>query len=79
MTYDAFFLPRHAAQLLTPLPDDFAWNDPKKKAPREGASGFAGLPSFFCLYSTFSAEIKALRRNKSVYQAFELINFGAGG
>jgi hypothetical protein len=79
MTYDAFFLPRHAAQILTPLPDDFAWNDPKKKAPREGAFGFTGLPSFFCLYSTFSAEIKALRRNKLVYQASNRINFGSGG
>jgi hypothetical protein len=41
-----------------PLPDDFAWNDPKKKAPREGASGFAGFRHFFVYIAHFPQKSK---------------------
>src|SRR5262249_39314106 len=59
------------------LPSSFEL--PQKEGSPGGASGFAGLPSFFCLYSTFSAEIKALRRNKMVFPSCETIKFGSGG
>jgi hypothetical protein len=61
---------------LTPL---FDGSSEKKKKNPLPTSGAAGICSFHWSYSTFSAEIKALRRRKTVFLACPRVNFLTGG
>src|SRR5262245_47327067 len=58
MTYDAFFLPRHAAYKLTPLPDDFAWNTPKRRLPGRERPDSRGFRHFFVYIAHFPQKSK---------------------
>jgi hypothetical protein len=44
--------------LLTPLPDDFAWNDPKKKAPGRERPDSRGFRHFFVYIAHFPQKSK---------------------
>ena len=63
---------------LTPLFDGSS-EIPRKNTLPTGSGWLAGFCSFLCTYSTFSAEIKALRRRKTVFQACPRVNFLTGG
>jgi hypothetical protein len=76
MTYDAFFLPRHAAQNLRPYLTIFLRKTPKRRLPRGEHPDLRGFRHFFVYIAHFPRKSKLYGEIKWYFRHANSLNLG---